>query len=179
MSIAEIVVQLVEQKRLFPHRSETFEQWDIPEEDQSRKLYLSADVSAAVAKPLEDTQEGERLARFRAWLDGFVEGMELTVAEDPHEKPAWAMLARVCPIEAELWSIRVTDPEETPGIRSIGGFCLCDEFVALTWNMREVIDRDFDAFVEESRAIWSDYFGSVSPHRGKNINAYLSECEPV
>ena len=102
MSIAEIVVQLVEQKRLFPHRSETFEQWDIPEEDQSRKLYLSADVSAAVAKPLEDTQEGERLARFRAWLDGFVEGMELTVAEDPHEKPAWAMLACVCPIEASF-----------------------------------------------------------------------------
>lgn len=179
MSIDRTLFQLVETKRLFAHRSETFEQWDIPEEDQPRKLFISADVSAAITGPFPDTEDGERRAQFRAWLDGFIEGMELTVCEDPKEKPPQTMLARVSPVEAEFWSIRVTDPEDTSGIRSIGAFCKCDEFVALTWNLREVIRTDFDEFVQDSMQVWSDHFGSKCPHRGDHINAYLSECIPV
>jgi hypothetical protein len=45
--------------------------------------------------------------------------------------------ARVHPVKAEFWSIRVTAPEDTPGIRVLGAFADKDKFIALTWDYRE------------------------------------------
>ena len=114
-----------------------------------------------------------------AWLDGFIEGNELSVAEDPNQKPPDAMLARVKPVEKEFWSIRVTDPEETPGIRSLGAFSDKDEFVALTWEKREVIQNQFDEEVASAIQVWGDYFGSETPHRGDSLDEYLTTYRSV
>jgi hypothetical protein len=129
---------------------------------------------SVVTQPFADTEEGERLGQFRAWLDGFIEGGQLSVAVDPDKKPPDAMLSRVHPVDKEFWSIRVTHPEETPGIRSLGAFSEKDEFVALTWGMREVIDDKFSEEVASAIESWNDYFGSEIPHRGNNLDEYLT-----
>ena len=85
-------------------------------------MYVSADVLAAVTPPFADTLEGERLGMFRAWLDDFVDGARISVSEDPDRKPPYAMLARVHPVDDEFWSIRVNEPLDTAGIRSLGAF---------------------------------------------------------
>ena len=83
---------------------------------------MSPDILAVITPPFPETEKGKRLSEFRAWLDAFMEGSEISVAQDPDQKPPDAMLARVKPVEDEFWSIRVTEPEKTPGIRSLGGF---------------------------------------------------------
>jgi hypothetical protein len=179
MSIVCRVEEHVAASTLFRHKSLDFEVWGIPEDDTARILYITADVIAVVTPPFADTREGERLGEFRAWLDGFIEGnAELSVSEDPDQKPPDAMLARVKPVEAEFWSIRVTHPDETPGIRSFGAFSDLDQFVALTWIMREDI-KSFDEEVTSAIETWDDYFSPELPHKGTNLNEYLTTCQPV
>ncbi|HEY1543183.1 MAG TPA: hypothetical protein VGG01_12300 [Xanthobacteraceae bacterium] len=154
-------------------RSLDFVLWGIPDDDAARTIFVSADIDAVIAYPFADTPDGLRMAEFRAWIDGFIEGNDLSVAEDPNRKPRDTMLARVNPAEAEFWSIRVTDPEDTPGVRSFGAFSALDEFVALSWINREDIDN-FDEEVNEVIATWDDYFGTETPHRGDTLDEYLS-----
>jgi hypothetical protein len=163
----------VEKHKLFRHKSLAFESLGIPQDDTPRTLYISPDISAVVSFPFADTPEGVRLGEFRAWLDDFIEGAEISVSESPRGKPPDTDLARVCPVEKEFWSIRVTVPDDTAGIRSLGAFSDTDEFVALTWEMRERID-DFDDAVESAIQVWGDYFDSESPHRGDSLNEYLT-----
>jgi hypothetical protein len=179
MSIAQMITAHVASRTLFKVKSLDFEVWGIPEDDTARTMYVSADIIAAVTPPFADTIEGERLGEFRAWLDGFIEGNELSVAQDPDQKPPDAMLARVKPVKEEFWSIRVTAPEETPGIRSLGAFSDKDEFVALIWEKREIIGNQFNEEVDTAIQTWADYFGTEKPHRGDSLNEYLTTCRPV
>lgn len=179
MSIELIIDRLLHEGRLFKIRSTEFELMGIPEADQPRTMYVSSDIMAVVALPFADTEEGERIAEFRRWLDNFVEGGEISVSENPDRKPPEIMMARVRPIEAEFWSIRVTEPEQTPGIRAIGAFSDVDEFVALTWDMRENIADSFDAEVQAGIDAWFDHFRYVRPHRGDNLHAYLTTHRAV
>jgi hypothetical protein len=173
MSRQTIIDGHVKKHKLSRHKSLDFESLGIPQDDTPRTLYISPDISAAVSFPFADTPEGGRLGEFRAWLDDFIEGAEISVGEDPQDKPPDTDLARVCPVEKEFWSIRVTRPEETPGIRSLGAFSDKDEFVALTWEMRERIG-DFNEAVESAIQVWGDYFGFELPHRGASLNEYLT-----
>jgi hypothetical protein len=102
-----------------------------------------------------------------------MEGAEISVSENPDRKPPDTMLARVHPIAAEFWSIRVTDPEQTPGIRSLGAFSDFDEFIALRWEYRENIEI-FDDEVTRTINVWRDLFKSEQPHSGSNLDEYLS-----
>jgi hypothetical protein len=147
-------------------------------DETARTMIVSPDIFAAVMPPFPDTQQGERLGEFRAWLDSFLEGAEISVAEDPFEKPPEAMLARVDPVEREFWSIRVTEPERTPGIRAFGAFAEKDTFIALTWNCRESI-RIFDDEVDLVASAWGDLFGSEPPFKGGSLDEYLTNYRPV
>lgn len=171
MSIDTIILQHLG-KRLF--QLESLETGD----ETGREVFVSADISAATMPPFPDTEVGQRLAELRAWLDGFLELAEITVAEDPDHKPPDVMFARVHPVKAQFWSIRVTLPEESPGIRAIGAFAGKDKFVALTWDYREKM-VDFDGDVELAMKYWADLFGSQEPFRGDNLDAYLTNYRPV
>jgi len=157
-------------------RPELFELKPIFSQDDEtpRTMYVSADILAVVTPPFDDTLEGERLGKFRAWLDDFVDGARLSVSEEPRGKPPDTMLARVEEVEQEFWSIRVTEPADTSGIRSFGAFWKLDEFVAVTWAMREDIGREFDEAVHDARERWKDLFGAVTPHSGDDLDAYLT-----
>ena len=178
MSIEVKIEEHVSANALFKLKSLDFEVWGLPEDDAARTIYVTSDIIAVVTPPFADTREGERLGQFRAWLDGFIEGNDLSVAEDPDRKPPDAMLARVKPVEDEFWSIRVTDPHDTPDIRSFGAFSDLDTLIALTWIMREDIE-DFDEEVIDAMATWDDYFSPARPHRGASLDEYLSTCHPV
>jgi len=147
--------------------------------ETARSMIISTEVSAAVTPPFADTDEGLRLAEFRQLLDAFSEGGQISVAEDPHEKPPDAMLARVDPIPEEFWSIRVTHPEESAGIRCLGAFADTDKFIALTWDYRETIGIEFDQEVAAVRAAWRDLFGSEEPFSGDRLDEYLTNFYPV
>jgi hypothetical protein len=141
--------------------------------DTARTMRVSSDLLAVITPPFPDTPEGERHGELRAWLEGFLLGGDVSVAENPDQKDPDAMLARVHPVNSEFWSIRVTTPEETPGIRSLGAFTDKDEFLALTWEFREDME-EFDSHVEEVIEVWNDFFDPFSPHRGASIDEYLS-----
>lgn len=113
----------------------------------------------------------------RGWKS-FVELCELTVAADPFNKPPDTMLARTAPLEKEVWSIRVTEPLDTPGIRAFGSFAELDAFIALTYEFREVIDDNFPGSVEAAFDAWNDYF-SERPFEGGSLNDYLTNYRPV
>lgn len=85
------------------------------------------------------------------------------------------MLARVDPVADEVWDFRCIDPK--PGIRVFGRFAALDMFVALTWDYRENIEGE-DYWAEQVRmcvAAWDRLFLGLPPHKGKTLDAYLSE----
>jgi hypothetical protein len=147
-------------------------------DETARSMFVSLEIFEAVKPPFPDTIDGERRGEFRGWLDNFLEGAEISVAEDPDNKPPETMLARVHPVDAEFWSIRVTDPTETPGIRSLGGFAGTDMFVALTWERREDM-IDFDGNVEDVRQAWQTLFADEMPFFGDDLDDYLSNSFTV
>jgi hypothetical protein len=114
--------------------------------------------------------EGRRHANLRALLDGFTEGDWITVAENPFNKDALAILARVHPIEDEVWSFRCLDPR--PGVRALGRFSEPNTFVALTWNYREIVD--WAPEIESCKATWESLFGQLAPFKGRTINEYIT-----
>ena len=175
MSIQEMLGALQTPRKLHKVSSP----WTDEDEDTPRTLYVSADIDAAITEPFSDTKQGERLGEFRAWLENFVEYGEITVCNRPHDKPQETMLARTDPVEAEFWSIRVTLPEDSPGIRCLGAFAGTDEFIALTWDYREVIADDFDGEVEAIHDSWRDHFGAKQPFGGEYPDEYLTNCRAL
>ena len=132
---------------------------------------MSTDLAEIMSPPYPPTREGRRHARLDALLTGFVEGDFLTVADDPLDKDANAILARVDPREDEVWDFRCLDPQ--PGMRAFGSFAEKDTFIALTWDYRENID-DWPDKVAECKAEWRKLFCDLSPFRGAHLDAYLS-----
>lgn len=175
MSIDEMILALHGNRKLYEVRSPWLDDGD----ESPRKLYVSADIDAVITPPFPDTKHGERLGEFRAWLENFVEYGEITVCDRPCDKPPETMLARTSPVEAGFWSIRVTLPEDSPGIRSLGAFAATNEFIALTWDYREVIADDFDGEVQAVQDSWRDHFGSMPPFEGEYPSEYLANCRPL
>src|SRR6266566_2044682 len=163
MSIAATLAQRLADGRL--HELESLFTGD----ETARSMYVSPLVRMAVTPPFPDTLQGKRLGELRAWLDDFMECCELTVAEDPANKPTDTMLARVHPVEEEFWAIRVTEPPETPGIRAFGAFASQDAFVALTWEYREEIG-EFDEEVDAAIASWIELFDPEEPFSGASLD---------
>jgi hypothetical protein len=126
MSIQDIIQQHLGDGALFELKSLDAEIWGIGEDELARTMYVSPEIMAVITPPFADTVDGERMGEFRAWLEPFILGGELSVAENPDNKPPETMLARVHPVEKEFWAIRVTDPDTTPGVRSFGAFSAKD-----------------------------------------------------
>jgi hypothetical protein len=166
MSIQGGIDRLIAEGRLFRLPSL------VTGDETARTMYVSAEILDSVTPPFAENRDGERLAEFRQTLDAFSEGGEFSVAEDPYSKPSDAMLARVDPVEANIWDIRSIAP--SPGIRCLGGFASQDTFVALTWEYRENFDDGADKWTAEitrCRSIWRDLFGTCEPFKGA-----LDEC---
>jgi len=89
------------------------------------------------------------------------------------------MLARVDPVDSEIWDIRSIVPR--PGIRALGGFIRKDTFVALTWQFRENLatSDDWSAEIGRCRDAWRDLFGSKTPFSGASLDEYLSSFYAV
>lgn len=166
MSIAPILRKLVAAKQLFVLPSL------LTAEETVRTMFVSAEIFHDVTPPFAESRDGVRLAEFRAYLDAFTEGAELSVAENPETKPGDAMLARIHPVSDQFWDIRSVSPR--PGVRAFGGFTGKDEFVVLTWNYRENIDGEWDNEVARCKAAWHELFGSNPPILGKTLDEYLS-----
>jgi hypothetical protein len=139
----------------------------------ARRMIVTPEIDALAKPPFEDTTVGERHAALAQYLDAFCELNEITVSEVPDAKPRDIMLARVSPVEDDFWSMRVTDPEDTPGMRILGAFCDLDCFVGLTYDFRENI-YDFDEEVLSVKESWKEYFGDLKPLKGKTLDDYLT-----
>jgi hypothetical protein len=165
MSIRDQIQKLLNDGLLFCVESE------MTGDDTVGAIFASKEVFDAVMPPFQPG-EAVLMAEFRASLDAFLEGCEQTVAEDPFEKPAYALMARVAPVTDEFWDFRITSPH--PGIRALGAFSERDTFVCLTWEYREVIGEDFNAEVDRCKAEWQKLFGDTPPFKGNNLDAYLT-----
>jgi hypothetical protein len=143
-------------------------------EDAPRSIFVSADVFSIVEGPWAETSDGRRHANLRSLFDGFTDGDRFTMADDPFKKPSHSMIARVAPIESEVFDFRCLDPN--PGIRAFGRFAEQDIFVALTWNYRENISgrEDWSAEVESCITLWQELFDNLPPHKGRTVNDYIT-----
>lgn len=147
----------------------------VPGEERVRTMFVSQEVGDDIWPPFGDHFDGIQLAEFREKLDSFVRGDHFTVAEDPYQKPSYAMLARVDPVEDEIWDIRCTAPNS--GIRCFGAFAGLDHFVALTWNHRD--NLDWQGEIEGCKAAWTQLFGSLTPFKGGSLDDYISNYRAV
>lgn len=133
-------------------------------------MFVSQEVNEIVWPPFPNNWEGKRHSKVRALLDSFTEGDVISVAEDPYDKAASAILARVDAVEAEVWDIRCLDP--SPGIRVFGRFSEPDTFIALTWEYRENVDWPTET--ARCQAAWRALFGAIAPHSGSALHEYIS-----
>jgi hypothetical protein len=140
--------------------------------ETARTIFATKDVLDAISPPFSDDRDGEMHAEFKATIDAFLEGNEITVAEDPYDKPADTMLARVDPVEAGVWDLRIFAPR--PGIRCLGCFWHCDVFVALVWDYRENFDGDWPEYIQECLSAWRRLFGDRQPVSG-GLDEHLTE----
>lgn len=143
-----------------------------PDGETPRKLYLSVEVADGLFDDLTEDTSGVRRARAQAVLEAFVDGGFVTVGENPSDKDAKSIMARVAPVEWEIFDFRCLDPQ--PGIRVLGCFFAKDVFVALTWDYREEFDGRWPEQVQRAKDAWTDIFGAVPPHSGDQLDAYLS-----
>lgn len=139
----------------------------------ARSMFVTPEIDALAKPPFPDTLEGERYAALAQYLDAFCELNEITVSEVCKGKPPGVMLARVCPVEDDFWSMRITDPDDTPGMRILGAFSDLNSFVGLICDFREYID-DFDEEVYFVKESWKNYFGDLKPHTGRRLDDYLT-----
>jgi hypothetical protein len=146
-------------------------------DDTVRVVYVAKEIWDIINPPYAESAEGEMHAEFRQMLDAFLEGGEFSVAEDPFSKASDAMIARIDPVNAELWDFRVIHP--CPGIRALGGFWCLDTFVVLTWDYRENFDERWNVEVERCLRRWREMFGSRSPLKGNTLDDYLTNFYPV
>ncbi len=146
-------------------------------DDTVRIVYVAKEIWDVVNPPYAESKEGEMHAEFRQMLDAFLEGGEFSVAQDPFLKASDAMMARVHPVDAELWDFRVIHP--CPGIRALGGFWSLDAFVVLTWDYRENFDSHWDEQVARCQDLWREMFGFRVPHKGNKLDEYLTHFYPV
>jgi hypothetical protein len=137
-----------------------------------REIIVTREIYQLLSQNLSDDLEGERLVEFRETLDAFSEHGQFSVAENPDNKPPYTMLARVHDVRDELWSMRITEPDDTPGIRALGAFSDTNKFVVLAWEYRELMN--FDADVAAVKQQWKMMFGNQTPHSGDNLDAYLT-----
>jgi len=107
-------------------------------------------------------------------LDEFTDGGFITIAENPRDKEASALLARVEPAEDDVFDFRCLDPK--PGIRALGCFAEVDVFVALTWEYRENLENDDDwsAEIARCKSEWKRLFCDLPPFKGAKLNEYVS-----
>lgn len=174
MSIHDVISVLVENEKLFCLDG-TF-----PGDETPRTVFVSKEIYDDFCEPWEDTRDGNRRAQARAVLDGFIAGDFITVSEDPFKKNSRCILARIAPVQFEVWDFRCLDPN--PGIRIFGHFAEKDTFVALHWDYRENLDEvgDFDEAAKICLALWENLFGQISPYTRGNLSGYLSyNFEPV
>jgi len=170
MSIRSQIAQLVGRKELFCLESQD---WG---PDTPRTLFVTPEVLRAITPPFPATPAGLH-AEFRQQLDAFLELGFMTIGEDPKTKASDALMARVAPVEWEFFDFRITSPY--PAIRAFGGFSERNTFVIVTWQYRDVIDKDFDAEVLRCKHEWEKLFGRTPPFKGKSIDDYLSNNLPV
>lgn len=167
MSIRDEINAHLAAKRLF-HLTSAFLGEDAP-----RDVFVSVDVAELVLHmPISGGREGRRASNARALLDGFIEGDYVTVGEDPFDKNATCIMARVDPVKAEIFDFRCLDPN--PGLRILGAFSERDTFIALTWDYRENFDGNWHEKVADCQAEWRRLFGNIPRHSGANINEYIS-----
>jgi hypothetical protein len=173
MSIQDSIEQHVKNGRL--HKLPSL----VTGDDTARILYVSDEIFADVDSQLAVNADDTRLFEFRQTLDAWLEHGEFSVAENPDLKPSDAMLARLRPVNAEMWDIRSIVPR--PGIRALGAFIGQDTFVALTWDYRENLDEAgaFDAEVKRAVEAWQNLFGQEKPFKGASLDEYLTNFYAV
>jgi hypothetical protein len=145
-----------------------------------RKMYISAEIRGLLDGPWSDTKWEERCGQLRADLDRFIEGIVLTVAEEPY-KGKTSYIKRLDPARDEVWEIRSRDPQ--PSLRIFGRFADKDLFVALSWANRADLggpmSREWRDAKETCNAEWRKLFPAYAPKSGASLYDYLSNIVPV
>jgi hypothetical protein len=133
-------------------------------EETPRTVFVTSELHEIVnGPPWPNTWEGRRYAALRGLLDGFTEGDTITIALDPFDKDPSAMMARVHPVEDEVWDFRSIEAKSA--LRVFGRFSEPDTFIGLTWNYREILDWNEE--VHGCKEEWNKTVPSYPPVRWK------------
>jgi hypothetical protein len=154
----------------------------LPGSPVGRVLIVNEDLKRLMTGPWTDSQEEVRCGRLWADFDRFIEGRLISVSLDhPYSKPKTTYMARLDPVEDDVFEIRSRDPK--PGIRVFGRFADRDVFVALNWEYRGNLggsqDKEFDREREICKARWRQLFTTYQSISGKNLNEYFADTANV
>lgn len=143
----------------------------------ARGVYATQEVWDML-NDLSDTEAGARHAIARAQVDGFTEGLRMSLRMPP-SKNVEAQIALMDERSEEIWEIRARDPR--PGIRLFGRFAAKNEFVALTWDYKEncITQEDNERQKDRCKQRWKSLFAELTPFQGENADDYVSKCTVV
>jgi hypothetical protein len=147
----------------------------LPGDPLERFMFASDDINRLLWGPWKSPTEERRCGQLWAATDMFVTGRNITMAlDDPYSKPRTTYMARLDPLQDEVWEIRVWDPK--PGMRVFGRFAERDVFIALTWARREALpnSREWRNAREGCKAEWRKLFPTYNAITGDNVNDYVS-----
>ena len=147
----------------------------LPNGRVERFLFASKEINSLIAGPWRDKVEEYRCGRLWAAMDMFVEGRRITMAlDDPYKKRKATYMARLDPLQDEVWEIRILDPK--PGIRVFGRFAEQDLLIVSTWARREALpgSKDWRDAREACKAEWRKLFPTYNAITGNNVNEYVS-----
>jgi hypothetical protein len=143
-----------------------------------RHMFVTTEIYNALNE-IEDLplKEVKRIARWRADLDAFSNGSEITMSFKPYKKPSSTFMARTDPVSDSIWDIRSRDPK--PGIRVLGGFSEADVFICLDWGYRNQYggpgSKEWRDFIVRSKALWTQLFNGYKRVSGENARYYVSK----
>jgi hypothetical protein len=108
MSIQDEIANHIDGERLFVLRS------DFWGEETPRTFIFSMEVKEVIDGVGDQSQDRMLFTRAKATFDAFIELSAVTLAPDPFDKSATAIIAQVDSAHSGLFDFRITDPK--PGL---------------------------------------------------------------
>lgn len=150
----------------------------VKSDNAARHIFVTPEIYSALHEFEGLTpKEIRRIARWRADLDAFSNGSQITMSFEPYTKPNSTYMARTCPVSDAIWDIRSRDPK--PGLRVLGGFSEIDVFICLDWEYRDSLggpnSREWKNFILRSKTLWKQLFHDYKRVSGDDARNYLSD----
>lgn len=159
----------------------------VPGRPEKRTVLMSQEINDLISGPWSSDLMEDRCGRLRANLENILAGEQLNVCWEPHKHRPIHNIGRLAELSEEIWDIRSVD---SPALRTLFRFAEKDVIVAFTcsprsvpipWHYRLPIinKKDWKRAKTECKRQWGILFPAHGPHKGTDLNDYLSNAVSI